>query len=83
MNNTYQLKLSYSKTISLHIITSLVESVNGVRIQHLNFISKGRYVVGVVKFEASDLLKFNSVVRLMKSRQEVSIEEECGTLANG
>ncbi|WP_221392892.1 hypothetical protein [Dyadobacter sp. NIV53] len=75
MNNTYQLKLTYPKTFSLHNITSLVESVNGVRIQHLNFISKGKDVAGTVIFEASDLLKFNSVVRLIRSRQEVLIEE--------
>ena len=40
MKNTYQLKLTYPKTFSLRNITSLVESVNGVRIKHLNFISK-------------------------------------------
>ncbi len=80
MNNTYQLKLSYPKTISLHIITSLVESVNGVRIQRLNFISKGKDVAGTVIFEASDLFKFNSVVRLIRSRHEVLIGEESGAV---
>jgi len=57
------------------MITSLVESVQGVRIQHLNFISKGKDVVGVLRFEASDLLKFNSVVRLIRSKNEVDIVE--------
>lgn len=75
MNNTYQLKLSYPGTFGLHNITSLVESVNGVRIQHLNFINKGKYVAGIVIFEASDLFKFNSVVRLIRARKEVLIEE--------
>jgi hypothetical protein len=76
MKNTYQLKLTYPKTFSLHQITSLVESVNGVRIQHLNFISTGMYVAGILIIEATDLLKFNSVVSLIRSRQEVSIEED-------
>lgn len=71
MNNTYQLKLSYPKTFSLHKITSLVESVNGVRIQHLNFISKGKDVAGILIFEASDLIKFNSVVRLIRTSNEI------------
>lgn len=75
MSNTYQLKLSYPKTLSLHKITSLVESVKGVRIQQLNFISTGRDVAGTVVFEASDLFKFKSVVRLIKSKKEVLIEE--------
>ena len=76
MNNTYKLKLSYPKTFSLHKITSLVESVNGVRIQHLNFISKGKDVAGIMIFEASDLFKFNLVVRLIRAKNEVFIEEE-------
>ena len=76
MNNTYQLKLSYPGTLSLHNITSLVESVNGVRIKHLSFISRGKAVAGTVIFEASDLFKFNSVVRLIRSKKEVLIEEE-------
>jgi hypothetical protein len=80
MNNTYQLRLSYPKTFSLHKITSLVESVNGVRIQQLNFISTGREVAGTVVFEASDLVKFNSVVRLIKTRKEVSIEGGQGVI---
>ena len=75
LNNTYQLKLTYPQTFSLHNITSLVESVNGVRIQHLSFISKGKEVAGTVIFEASDLFKFNSVVRLIRARNEVLIEE--------
>ena len=75
MNNTYQLKLSYPKTFSLYNITSLVESVKGVRIQSLSFISKGKGVAGTVIFEASDLLKFNSVVRLIRTKKEVLIEE--------
>ncbi|GGB95705.1 hypothetical protein GCM10011325_23830 [Dyadobacter sediminis] len=75
MNNTYQLKLTYPKTFNLYNITSLVESVNGVRIQHLNFISKGKNVAGILIFEASDLLKFNSVVRLIKNKKGVLVEE--------
>lgn len=76
MNNTYQIRLSYPHTFSLHKITSLVESVKGVRIQHLNFINKGKDVAGVLIFEASDLLKFRSVIRLIRTKKEVLIEEE-------
>jgi hypothetical protein len=75
MNNTYQLKLTYPKTCNLYNITSLVESVKGVRIQYLDFISKDKNVAGTLVFEASDLLKFNSVVQLIKTRKGVSIEE--------
>lgn len=75
MNNTYQLKLSYPQTFSLHHITSLVESVNGVRIRQLKFIKRGKKVAGIVTFEASDLFKFNSVVRLIRAKREVLIEE--------
>ena len=68
MENTYQLKLTYPKSQSIHHITSLVESVQGVRISHLNFSSIGKDVVGILRFEASDLVKFNSVVRLMRAK---------------
>lgn len=75
MKKTYQLKLSYPKSMGLHHITSLVESVNDARIKHLNFISTGKDVVGTLRFEASDLLTFDSVVRLIRSKDMVYIEE--------
>jgi hypothetical protein len=75
MKNTYQLKLKYPASLSVHNITSLVESVNGVKIQRLNIISRGRDFVGVVVVEASGLLHYDSLIRLIRSRKEVCLEE--------
>jgi hypothetical protein len=88
MKNTYQLKLKYPASLSVHNITSLVESVNGVKIQRLNIISRGWDFVGVVVVEASGLLRladqahsfagllhYDSLIRLIRSRKEVCLEE--------
>lgn len=75
MKNTYQLKLKYPATFSLHHITSLMESVNGIRIQRLNVISKGCDFVGVIVVEAAGRLHYNYLVKLIRSREEVQIEE--------
>lgn len=75
MKNTYELRLAYPKTFSLHKITSLVESVHGVRIQHLSFNSKGKQVVGLLVFEASDSVKYDSVMKLIKEKNEVWVKE--------
>ncbi|GGH48899.1 hypothetical protein ACN9ML_13450 [Dyadobacter endophyticus] len=72
---TYQLKLTYPETLSVHHITSLVESVKGVRIQRLNIIGRGREFVGVLVVEASGLLHYDSLVERIRSRQEVLLDE--------
>ncbi|MBE9463927.1 hypothetical protein ACFP1I_07970 [Dyadobacter subterraneus] len=65
--STYQISLIYPNTISLYRITSLVESVSGTRIQHLNFTSQGKDLVGTLIVETSDRIGFDSVVRLMRA----------------
>lgn len=72
---TYQLKLTYPETLSVHHITSLVESVKGVRIRRLNVIGRGREFVGDLVVEASGLLHYDSLVERIRSRHEVLLDE--------
>lgn len=72
---TYQLKLTYPETLSAHHITSLVESVKGVRIQRLNIMVRGREFVGVLVVEAAGLLHYDSLVERIRSRREVLLDE--------
>ncbi|MCF0056302.1 hypothetical protein [Dyadobacter sp. CY356] len=65
--STYQINVIYPNTISLYKITSLVESVQGTRIQHINFTSQGKDLVGTLIVETSDRSGFASVVRLMRA----------------
>ena len=76
MRNTYQIKISYQNNLSLHKITSLIESVKGVKIKQLNLISKGRDFVGVLGVEVSHLIDLDSVVSLIQSNREVSTVEK-------
>lgn len=75
MKSTYQLKLRYPATFSLHNVTSLMESVNGIRIQHLNVISRGCDFVGVIVVEAAGKLPYNYLMKVIRSREEVQLEE--------
>ena len=76
MRNTYQIKISYQNNLSLHKITSLIESVKGVKIKQLNLIIKGRDFVGVLGVEVSHLIDLDSVVSLIQSNREVSTVEK-------
>lgn len=76
MRNTYQIKISYRNNLSLHKITSLIESVKGVKIKQLNLISKGRDFVGVLGVEVAHLIDLDSVVSLIQSNREVSTVEK-------
>ena len=76
MKNTYQIKIAYRNSLSLYKITSLIESVKGVKIKHLNLISKGKDFVGVLAVEVSHLIELDSVVRLIQSNREVSAVEK-------
>lgn len=64
---TYQINIIYPKTVSLYRITSLVESISGTKIQHLNFTSQGKDFVGTLIVETSDRIGFASVVKLMRA----------------
>jgi len=76
MNNTYLIKIAYRKNLSLHKITSLIESVKGVKIKHLNLIIKGKNFVGVLALEVSQLIDLDAVVTLVRSNREVSNVEK-------
>ena len=76
MKNTYLIKIAYRKNLSLHKITSLIESVKGVKIKHLNLIIKGKNFVGVLALEVSQLIDLDAVVILVRSNREVSNVEK-------
>jgi len=74
MNNTYRLEITYPKIISLNQITSLVKSVQGVHIQGINLVSTGRDVVGILTLETPDQINVSSVVTLMRSWNEITVD---------
>lgn len=76
MENTYQIKIAYRKNLSLHKITSLIESVKGVKIKHLNLIVKGKNFVGILAVEVSQLIDLDAVVALIRSNVQVSNVEK-------
>ncbi|MCF0058386.1 ACT domain-containing protein [Dyadobacter sp. CY356] len=76
MKATYQIKIAYRKNLSLHKITSLIESVKGVKIKHLNLISKGKSFVGVLALEVSQIVDLDSVVTLIRKNRDVSNVEK-------
>jgi hypothetical protein len=65
--NTYQLNIIYPNTVSLHRITVLVESVQGTRIKNLKLICQGKDFVGSLEVETSDLIGFNTIIKLMRA----------------
>jgi hypothetical protein len=71
MSKLFFLKIIYRNAVSLHKITSIVESVKGARIKHLNFISKGRQFVGVIAFEASQLIDFEQIFDLIRKNRDI------------
>ena len=79
MKNTYLIKIAYRKNLSLHKITSLIESVKGVKIKHLNLIIKGKNFVGVLALEVSQLVDLDAVVTLIRSNREVSSVEKANS----
>lgn len=76
MKNTYQIRIAYRKNLSLHKITSLIESVKGVKIKHLNLIIKGKNFVGILALEVSQLIDLDSVVALIRTNRQVSNVEK-------
>ncbi|MCF0062307.1 hypothetical protein MUK70_02870 [Dyadobacter chenwenxiniae] len=76
MSKIFFLKIIYRNAVNLHKITSIVESVKGARIKHLNFISKGREFVGVIAFEASQLIDFERIFALIRTNRDISDVEQ-------
>jgi hypothetical protein len=72
MSKTFFLRIIYRNAGNLHKITSSVESVNGAKIRHLNFISKGKSFVGVIAFEASQLIDFEKIMTLIRRNRDIA-----------
>lgn len=76
MSKVFFLKIIYRNAVSLHKITSIVESVKGAKIKHLNFISKGKQFIGVIAFEAIQLIDFERIMKLIRGNKDISEVEE-------
>jgi hypothetical protein len=76
MSKIFFLKIIYRSAVSLHKITSIVESVKGAKIKHLNFISKGKKFIGVIAFEASQLIDFQQIMNLIRRNRDISEVEQ-------
>jgi len=74
----YHINLRYSGSQSLYIITALVESVQGVKIQHMRFTSNGTNFIGLLIVQTSNTLQFQSVLKLMKSSKVCYLVEGYG-----
>ena len=72
MKDTFLLRIIYRNAISLHKITSIVESVKGAKIKHLKFINKGKTFVGVIAFEVSQLIDFEQIIVLIRRNGDIS-----------
>ena len=81
MSKVFFLKIIYRNAVSLHKITSIVESVKGAKIKHLNFISKGKQFIGIIAFEAIQLIDFERIMKLIRGNKDISevqeITDEC------
>ena len=78
MGNTFFLRISYRNTVNLYNITSIVESVKGTRIRHLNFKGKGKSFVGVIAFEVSRLIDFERIMMLIRRNRDISEVHQIG-----
>ena len=76
MSKIFFLKIIYKNAVSLHKITSTVESVNGAKIKHLNFISKGKSFVGVIAFEATQMIDFERIFKRIRRNRNISDVEQ-------
>ena len=71
MNDIFLLRIIYRDAVSLHKITSTVESVNGARIKRLDFRSKGKKFVGIIAFEVSRLIDFEHIMLLIRRNSNI------------
>jgi uncharacterized protein with ACT and thioredoxin-like domain len=76
MSNTFFLRIIYRNSVSLHKITSIVESVKGANIIHLKFIRKGKKFVGAIAFEASQLIDFEHILHLIRRNRDIAEVQE-------
>jgi hypothetical protein len=72
MNDVFLLRIIYRDAVSLHKITSTVESVNGAKIKRLDFRSKGKIFVGIIAFEVSRLIDFEHIMLLIRRNRDIS-----------
>jgi hypothetical protein len=73
MKNT--IRIAYRENFSLHQITSLIESVKGVKINRLHLVTKGKHFVGILDLELSPLTDLSLVIALIRSSRQVSAVE--------
>ena len=76
MSNVVFLRIIYRNAVSLHTITSVIESVKGLKIKHLNLISRGRDFVGVVAVETVQLVDIPHLIHKIKVTRDVSKVEK-------
>jgi hypothetical protein len=84
MGTTFLFRIVYRSGVTPHAITSTVESVEGVRIQRLTLVSKGKNFVGTIAIEVSRLMDFAQVMsRIRKSRGISKVEQLNGSYCCG
>ena len=72
MSNLFFLRIMYRNTVSLHGVTTMIESVKRLRIKKLNFINRGRDYVGVVAFETSRKEDVRHLIHLLRGNSNIS-----------
>ncbi|TDE14454.1 hypothetical protein [Dyadobacter psychrotolerans] len=76
MSNIVFLRIMYRNAVSLHGVTSIIESVKGLRIRHLNFVNRGLDFVGVVAFETSRKEDVPYLIHLLRGNGDISKVEK-------
>jgi len=76
MSNVVFLRIMYRNAVNLHGVTSIIESVKGLRIKHLNFINRGRDFVGVVAFETARKEDVPHLIHLLRINSDISKVEK-------
>lgn len=76
MSNLFFLRIMYRNAANLHGVTTMIESVKGLRIRQLNFINRGRDYVGVVAFETSRKEDVPDLIHLLRGNGNISKVEK-------
>ncbi|TLV03599.1 hypothetical protein [Dyadobacter luticola] len=81
MKNIFLLRIIYRNAVSLHKITTIVESVKGAKIKHLNFDHSGKSFVGIIAFEVTQMIDFEQIVVLIRRNGDISQVERVPSTA--
>lgn len=76
MNDIVFLRITYSNALSLHRITTTIESVEGLRISNLNFVGTGNLFVGVVTLTTSEKTNIPSLIHKIRTEKDVKKVEK-------